>query len=167
MHRRAWLIAWLIAGIVLGRAPAAAAGLADRFRAFVLGDEAEAATGPVQDALDRLSRGCMVCHDGTGARGVPLKAAGSPLQIRGIRTVNHPVGMDYAAAAARRPRGLRAPASLPPEVRLVDGKVGCVSCHPLRPAGMSVWTDRAGCTAARGLTHGPRETDLCMTCHIK
>jgi hypothetical protein len=79
---------------------------------------------------------CLGCHDGVLARNVtspyqdsaaslgPLARAGY-----GSHQTNHPVGIDYAVSFLSKKGALRPMSALPPSIRLVDGRVGCVSCH--------------------------------------
>jgi hypothetical protein len=48
--------------------------------------------------------------------------------------MSHPVAVDYAAAAARRPDSYEPPGRIPAAVPLVDGKVECTTCHDGRSA---------------------------------
>lgn len=79
------------------------------------------------------TRACMGCHDGTiGA----LANVTFRSQLEGFQSApeapgagSHPVDIDYAEAAQRRPGWLTPVAALPPEVMLTDGLVTCVTCH--------------------------------------
>lgn len=107
--------------------------------------------------IDDLSVQCLSCHDGVYATGrlIRLKnnidrEPGSIDRVHG----GHPIGMDYLKLAGRHP-GLRRPDTLPPEVVLVQGKVGCLSCHnPLNQE-----RPHLAATIAN--------SSLCLTCHIK
>ncbi len=165
----------LASAIVLGllASPAASASnFGDSFRDWVLGSDAQAAAGGLEFAqLDAITRGCMECHNGEGgARHITLKSADTPPQISGAHGVNHPVGMEYDAFAYREPYSFQSSDSLNPEILLVDGKVGCVSCHQLRAGEfqklVSVQMNISRCSASGQLTTGPRETDLCLSCHL-
>lgn len=77
--------------------------------------------------LDRSSRDCLACHDGT-ISGVVDTGGASWEHARGIG-LSHPIGV-YYADAYRHNRGKYHPeASLPKALRLVDGKIECVTCH--------------------------------------
>jgi len=118
----------------------------------------------------------MKCHNGKKAVHITFREAGTPMEIRGSRTVNHPVGMRYDYYSMLRPGEYQPKSLLNPAIRLVDGRVTCLSCHALkekkktrsvmRAAGESLYAMN-DCTASGELTVGPRETDLCMGCHIK
>ena len=161
---------FLVLAIYLGSfiSPVASAGT---FRDWLLGSEAQASTGLEDIQLDSFARGCMECHNGVGASHIAVKDARSPLQISGSMNVNHPVGMDYDEHANRKPRGYRSSASLDPNIVLVGGRVSCVSCHQLKEdEPQQIVTAQIGhsnCTASSQLTVGPKETDLCLSCHIK
>ncbi len=95
-----------------------------------------------------------------------------PGRYAGHRSTDHPVGMSYGAYAAADPRSYRARAQLDPSVRLVDGKVTCVSCHRLDTE-LDALLDsthaapgaaRAGCLASGELA-GERG-GLCLACHL-
>lgn len=155
---------------------AVAGGFADVFRDFVLGPEAQARPAGWRDSvLDQVAADCMRCHNGSAGSHVRLRAAGTPVPTRGSQTLNHPTGMLYDRSVLKDPQGYRPSASLPPDVRLVDGKVTCVSCHRLKtdtPEGMAgthlpAPGKELPCTASRELTMGPRDKELCLSCHIK
>ncbi len=152
----------------------------EKFRTWLLGSELRAETLEHDfPGLDRLSAGCIECHDGVLATNITLKDADSPLQFSNLGVqVNHPVGMDYDYYAATRRGGYTRRAVLDSNIILVDGKVTCVSCHRLRETGTSNssiganWDDNSSlkasadsCSASNELTVGPRQTDLCLACH--
>ncbi len=71
--------------------------------------------------LDPQSIDCLSCHDGSVARDV---AGGGSWKL------SHPVGVPYRVdGIMSADAALRAPGSLDPRVRLIDGRVGCGSCH--------------------------------------
>ncbi|WP_456378702.1 hypothetical protein [Thiolapillus sp.] len=166
----------LVSAIFLGSlaSPATSAGnFGGSFRNWVLGSDAKTSSTDMEFAqLDAITRGCMECHNGEGgASHIALKSADTPMQIVGALSANHPVGMDYNVLAYREPYSYQPGASLDPRILLVDGKVGCVSCHQLRMGEFqklaSVQMDRSRCSASGQLTVGPRETDLCLSCHLQ
>jgi len=67
------------------------------------------------DRASTPSRLCIGCHDGT------VTAAGG-VALRG----EHPVGVHYQAALARRPEMLR---PVPAALVLVAGRIECTTCH--------------------------------------
>ncbi len=151
----------------------AGARFSERFRNYILGTKAVALDKAPAEVfeIDRITRDCMACHDGVSASHVPVKSPGTPTQFVGIQTVNHTIGTDYAKRAAVDLR--YAPlSSLPDGMRLVNGRVTCVTCHQLKSdAPQSIdfeaWdTDKQNaCTASSKLTAGPKVADLCLTCH--
>jgi predicted CXXCH cytochrome family protein len=71
---------------------------------------------------------CLACHDGT----VATTAIAAPAATHDGTGENHPVDADYVAAWQRAPARYRNPSELPPALPLVDGKVGCTTCHDPR-----------------------------------
>jgi len=82
--------------------------------------------------LDPLAIQCLTCHDGTLASGVRYRISeGNFYQIKSIETIKgaHPVGMNYEKASANRE--FEAAETLPADMVLMYGSVGCVTCHNL------------------------------------
>ena len=110
--------------------------------------------------LDRESRECLSCHDGSSASNAAVRdGTGSRLPWRGggsrALTSEHPVGVEYGSLlSANGWRGLRPPSALPEELRLFDGRVGCGSCHSVYSGGRSMLALET-------------ERQLCLGCHIK
>lgn len=107
-------------------------------------------TGELLGGLDRESRDCLSCHDGTIARDVTASPTGDlPDHAKG-----HPIGSVYKAAAPNRRTGENGYTfSLDPRVRLFEGTVGCGSCH-------SPYSREENSLVMPN--HGSR---LCLTCH--
>jgi hypothetical protein len=97
-------------------------------------------------------RACLCCHDGMVAP--EITPSDSRTRMRDP-SVNHPVGMTYRTAYLRAPAGLVPEPMLDSRVRLVDGKVQCVSCHTASPEGK--W----------GLAIPRSGSGLCLSCHVK
>ncbi len=156
--------------LMLGCAMPASADFADQFRAFIVGNET-----PVTQAIDNVAQGCMQCHDGSSASHITLRRSGSPLQIRGSQTLNHPVGMVYDDSVRKDPQSYRSRTALHPNIKLVNGQVSCVSCHQVKSdsllaANTSPVTSALpsnSCTATKELTTGHGDKALCMACHNK
>lgn len=84
------------------------------------------------DVLDTASLRCLSCHDGVTAQETSHATAGG--HGRGWldgTAGNHPVGIRYATQRRGKGTRLRGRSTLPPEVRLPDGRVSCISCHNL------------------------------------
>jgi cytochrome c peroxidase len=137
---------------------------------------ATVAAAPVAGGeLDALSGTCLTCHDGSLARFIAARPAGTPTPYDGHRSLDHPVGMLYRDYPARDPGSYRYPLSLDPSVQLIDGKVACVSCHRLRPEYAynmdDVPTDidnggQPACMASPELAHDAQAGGLCLACHV-
>jgi predicted CXXCH cytochrome family protein len=82
--------------------------------------------------VDAVSRGCLSCHDGSIGPNETVNAGtwehGRPLSRFDPRGI-HPIGVDYQNSWARKRGGLRPIAAVNPVIKLIDGKVGCSSCH--------------------------------------
>lgn len=108
--------------------------------------------------LDAESRECVSCHEGS-------VSSGSPLSACHMGNCDHPLGVDYGLLASRN-RGLANP-PLAPAIRLVNNRIGCVSCHIPYADGHE--------EAARTLSDGPDPmlsvdntgSRLCTSCHLK
>ncbi|MDH4161903.1 MAG: cytochrome c3 family protein [Nitrospirota bacterium] len=103
---------------------------------------------------DRVSSFCMECHDGTTGQLVAVKN-GSCRRVSGADSPqdrSHPVGINYRAAMAKR-GGLHAPEEIVAKIKLVNGRVSCISCHDL-------YSRNSKLLAAT-------PTNLCTTCHDK
>jgi predicted CXXCH cytochrome family protein len=79
------------------------------------------------EALDRSSRDCLACHDGT-ISGI-VETGGASWEHAGGIGLSHPIGIYYAETYRKDRRRYHPEASLPKELRLVDGKIECVTCH--------------------------------------
>jgi predicted CXXCH cytochrome family protein len=119
----------VIAGAASGRTAAASAGAcaldtADRERT---------------DSLD-----CLGCHgNGKDANGRFLMRSGG---------FGHVVDVEYEAIRARAGQRLAAASELPREVRLVNGRIACTTCHDGRGG-----HEHKLATA--------KQTQLCLACH--
>jgi hypothetical protein len=43
--------------------------------------------------------------------------------------MSHPISVDYEAAYLAKPRAYHPPESLDPAITLLNGKIGCATCH--------------------------------------
>jgi len=96
--------------------------------------------------LDKYSIECLSCHDGTVSK-FPRVEVKKGIWQHGIGD-SHPIGIDYP-----RSNDLTDPESLPKEVRLFNGRVGCLSCHEIYSKERNM------------LVMNNRGSRLCMTCH--
>ena len=109
-------------------------------------------------ALDPLSSDCMTCHDGAGAVSVGVDWRNNPSGLRALRKphgTDHPVGMEYESYVASRGGDYKPISKLNTKMVLVDGRVGCLTCHDPMNA------------ERRHLVMSDRGSALCLTCHGK
>jgi predicted CXXCH cytochrome family protein len=110
------------------------------------------------DLLDPLSRQCLSCHDGSIGRDASVRVGrwkhDFPLVGADPRGT-HPVGVSYLRARRRDMRALKPLSQLNSAVKLINGTVGCTSCHNpySRAPGQLVMSNE-----------GSR---LCLSCHDK
>ena len=157
--------------------PCLAAGSSSKFRDWILAEEVQAMEE--EASIDDLSEQCMRCHNGSHGKKIANKSAGTPMQFAGNKSANHPVGMNYRNHAANDPRSYKPLEALDKAIRLVNGKVACISCHMpkkdmqvastgfIKVGGLSSDGTDPFCTVTKQLSVGPRVTDLCLSCHIK
>lgn len=113
--------------------------------------------GSFGQILDRVSLECLVCHEGSVGPAAEVQI-GSRSDRQALSYdgpgFSHPIGIDYAKAAARD-RQLRPLDDLSPLISLYEGKVGCASCHNQfsHEGDMLVFSNRSSA--------------LCLECHIK
>jgi predicted CXXCH cytochrome family protein len=113
-------------------------------------DETESRAG----MLDAHSKRCLNCHDGVNAMDSDSQLFGSPGgRSVGDRRHTHPIGVPYRPSLGRSNNKLRPAMSLPPQVRLPNGGVSCISCHDL-------YSSRR-----HKLTVPIEDSQLCFTCH--
>lgn len=97
--------------------------------------KARLANGTIME-IDSFSFDCLSCHDGLVGRSRELRFRNdSQNRVSGLETVNgsHPIGMDYGSYAYAG-NGFKSLDRVPAGMELIDGKVGCLSCHnPLNP----------------------------------
>ncbi len=109
--------------------------------------------------VDSVSRGCLGCHDGSlGLNDDVQIRSGSWSHGKSLSRYDpqgsHPIGINYRRALLKR-GGLRPVERLNPAIKLIDGKVGCPSCHD--PFG----------TEKRKLAVANNRSQLCLECHDK
>jgi predicted CXXCH cytochrome family protein len=107
---------------------------------------------PRARGLDSETRSCVACHDG---------AAGSDMGSHPVRAggmgegADHPMGVPMIPGARSQEGDFRMARVLNPRIRLVEGVVGCGSCH-------SVYSREAD-----QLVMSNRGSRLCLSCHTQ
>ena len=107
--------------------------------------------------IDALSALCLGCHDGTVGPSAAVKIGSFRHGVRpadSAQELSHPIGINYRGAMTRR-GGLHPPENLDRRIKLVNGRVGCASCHDMYSRErklLAVANERAG---------------LCLACHDK
>lgn len=89
--------------------------------------ESEPSIGKRGAALDAQSSICVSCHDEAVGMVADPGTSIERAMYRG-RNMGHPIGFKYAEAT-RHNRKYIPVGSLPAVITLVEGKVGCTSCH--------------------------------------
>ncbi|MDA3786897.1 MAG: hypothetical protein PF503_00135 [Desulfobacula sp.] len=80
-----------------------------------------------EGTLDDYTLQCIECHDRLIDR--TSLTGGSGKWKHFSLKLNHPVGISLGSVAAKKPKDFNPPGSLPEEVRLFNGKIGCGTCH--------------------------------------
>ena len=101
--------------------------------------------------LDKYSLECLSCHDGVISKMTPVEVKAGSFQ-HGIG-LSHPVGVKYPLMG--RDSDFAPRDTLPEEIQLFDGAVGCLSCH--NPYG----------NKKHLLVMDNVRSALCLTCHRK
>lgn len=106
--------------------------------------------------IDPISMECFTCHDGNTAKdaNTKIRSLGNR-DSHGIQTItgSHPIGMSYVKFANNREYTHWQ--TLPKNMVLMDGKVGCITCHDMLSKNrLYLPTDMGG-------------SGLCFNCHIK
>ena len=100
--------------------------------------------------LDEYTLQCVECHDRHLKNPV---GAGSWRHFSA--RLNHPVGVSYMNVSAKMPGQYNPSVTLPKEIRLFNGKIGCGTCH-------NIYSKERYKLSMNNV--GSR---LCMECHIK
>ena len=82
--------------------------------------------------IDSFSYDCILCHDGMNAKYHDIRFREGRRDSISLKTVlaSHPIGMSYGAMAYENAK-LRHMSTIDQSLTLVDGRVGCLSCHNL------------------------------------
>ncbi len=105
-----------------------------------------------QIEIDTFSYDCLSCHDGINTRMHFIRFKNDSQNRNSSEALrgDHPIGMHYGSYAYAS-REFRSLYELSGDMVLVDGKVGCLTCHnPLKPE-------------KNHLASG----NLCLGCHVK
>lgn len=103
--------------------------------------------------IDKTSAECLRCHDGSIASQTSTKI-GIGIWEHSREETSHPIGVEY-------PRGPESHNDyvdirrLPPQIKLIDGKIGCTTCH-------NPYSKEKG-----QLVMSNEGSALCVTCHIR
>lgn len=118
--------------------------------------QARMKNGQIMD-IDIFSMDCLTCHDGVSAKERDIRYKNdSENRTQDILSVvgSHPIGMDYGSYAYGS-REFKPLGSLKRGIELIDGKVGCLSCHnPFNKKRYHLATDN-------------KRSELCLSCHQK
>lgn len=107
----------------------------------------------ISGALDSVSLQCVDnCHVRSVGKVVDYRYPGDESLTYAGRYMNHPIGMNYREALQHTER-LRPAESLSPMIALIEGKVGCASCHNQYSHEQAI------------LTTSNRKSALCLQCH--
>lgn len=104
--------------------------------------------------LDRVSMECISCHDGAVGKVTNFSLSGEATLTYSGPSVSHPIGMNYSESAMYN-RELRPIENLSPLITLIDGKVGCSSCHNQYSHELTM------------LVINNKGSALCLECHVK
>ena len=104
-------------------------------------------------SLDAYTLQCVECHDRYLDRSFGSDAAGR--RNRFSRRSNHPVGVSLEQISAKNPLEFNHPYTLPQNIRLFNGKIGCGTCHNAFSKEKSM------------LVMNNWRSRLCLKCHIK
>lgn len=106
-------------------------------------------------SVDKLSNDCLSCHDGIMAKDFKVRMKNNPRNT--VKSLDgiliHPIGMEYEKYVEFDGKAYKDNINLYSDMILVEGKVGCLTCHnPLN----------------RGKGHlvmNNSRSELCFACH--
>jgi predicted CXXCH cytochrome family protein len=110
-----------------------------------------------RDTIDQVSAECLSCHDGSVGK-LSLIGAGIWTHENDFMDFDmgmHPIGVYYRDAFSKRPDGYKPPSLLNEKIKLINGKLSCVSCH-------DIYSD-----IPMKLVVSNERSRLCLECHIK
>lgn len=84
-----------------------------------------------KELIDDNSRECLSCHDGTISSGThaTVGRGGVNWEHRKKIGVSHPISISYQDSYLRKPRAFHPPENLDPRITLINGMIGCETCH--------------------------------------
>ncbi|NOX35053.1 MAG: hypothetical protein GXP56_15215 [Deltaproteobacteria bacterium] len=103
--------------------------------------------------LDDYTLQCIECHDRFMDKSSYKSGIGNWKHFS--LKLNHPVGILFKTIALKKPKEFNPPDSLPKEIRLFNGKIGCGTCH------------NAYSKEKYMLVTNNFKSKLCLQCHIK
>lgn len=118
------------------------------------GDSRYLASASGRVEADEVTKSCLGCHDEMGSMVKNSSAYPKGLHNEGMVKMasSHSIGMDYEGKTLFR-SDLKSSAVFPQNMMLVNGKLGCVTCHdPLNPEGNHLATSNS-------------RSGICFVCH--
>ncbi len=103
--------------------------------------------------LDDYTLQCIECHDRSIDR--TSHRTGSGKWEHFSLKLNHPVGITFSKLARKKPKQFNPSVSLPEEIRLFNGKIGCGTCHNVYSKERYI------------LVTDNFQSRLCLQCHIE
>jgi predicted CXXCH cytochrome family protein len=79
--------------------------------------------------MDDHSRECLSCHDGTISSGTHTQIRSLSWQHNKDIGMSHPISVDYEQVYLKSPRDYHPPERLDKRITLINGKIGCETCH--------------------------------------
>lgn len=117
-------------------------------------------SGQQPASLDPGSAECLGCHQDPSAVNEPFRYCHKG-------DCDHPVGVNYVTLASRN-RGLVPPEGLIKGITLVDGRIGCITCHtPYTPGHEEQAVFRGTSQPDPMLSVDNTGSGLCVACHRK
>jgi len=79
--------------------------------------------------VDDHSRECLSCHDGTISNTAHTQIRSLDWKHNKNIGMSHPISVDYQQVYMEKPREYKPPESLDSRIVLINGKIGCETCH--------------------------------------